>query len=145
MFNNLLKIIYCISFFACVCNAMESSCNWNDIRACTKPDKTDTSHVTWFVDAPIDWSEVKHLAETGDPSSQHCYGQRCLTEAEKLTNGTRISRRFEGYMFLLVAAIHGEFADSIESFTFVGGINDLKKDTPISEFIKKADEFAKNM
>lgn len=122
-----------------------ASYDWERVVTLTKPEKTDTSGMNFYFDAPIDWGEVKHFAETGDPSSQYCYGQRCLTEAEKLTNGARFSRRFEGYMFLLVAAICGEFTDSMESFAFVGDITDLNKKTPISEFIKKAAGFARNI
>lgn len=135
--GNLNILLYSVSLF-CALNFAAYSFDWESIRSKTNPDKCAPQQLF----ARADWERFKALAEDGDFLAQYEYGDKCIGDAGKLTNGERIRKRFEGYMFLLISAIYGEYEVSKDAFDYIGKIDDLTKESPISDFITRAQKFA---
>ena len=135
--KNLNKLLYIVSLF-CSLNLTVYSYDWESIRSKTNPRNCATQQLF----ARPDWERFKTLAKDGDVLAQYEYGDKCIGDAGKLTNGERIQKRFEGYMFLLISAIYGEYDFSKDAFDYIGKIDDLTKESPISDFITRAQEFA---
>ena len=127
--NNLLKFVSCAGLFVIgEVWGMDSSEYWKNISERTKADtlfykdadgySEDAENALGGAETRINWDQVKLAAEKGNSLAQYVHSQHLFALSRSLFNRERRRVRFEAYMYLLIAAVKGDFPQAIDAFNY---------------------------
>lgn len=78
----------------------------------------------------INWEKIEIAANQGNSLAQYVHSQHLLALSRSLFNGERKNTRFKAYMYLLIAAVKGDFLQAIEAYNCAF---DFTKEIPVFE------------
>ena len=108
--------------------AMDSFAYWKDILDKTKASTSfapltdgyseDAENAFGGAETKINWDNIKLAADKGNSLAQYVHSQHLFALSRSLFNGERLRMRFDAYIYLLVAAVKGNFPQAVESFNY---------------------------
>lgn len=127
--DNLLKFVSCAGLFIiCEVEGMDFPECWKNILDRTKANtlfykdaagySEDAENALGGAETRIDWEQVKLAAQKGNSLAQYVHSQHLFALSRSLFNGERRRMRFDAYMYLLIAAVKGEFPQAIDAFNY---------------------------
>ncbi len=78
----------------------------------------------------INWEKIKIAADQGNSLAQYVHSQHLLALSRTLFNDERKNVRFEAYMYLLIAAVKGDFLQAVEAYNCAF---DFTREIPVFE------------